>query len=167
MISTIAPKTTKEMRFNKAFSCDWILHNDAPSITRAGQAIVEWEELAFCAHAIISGDSPTCPAVCICSLINMAFDPVLLPVRNPPSPPMSGAISKKLLPNSVPAVSARISIIPASAITSEILTKAAVEMVKGSHCLNVAFRERRIVPFGMLKMTIVSRHVTNSQNPGE
>lgn len=157
----------KDILFNILFSWDGIPHSAAPNVTLAGLAIVECEELAFCANVMKSDDSPTCCAVWTCNFINIALDPVLLPVRKPPIPPIKGAINKKLFPNIFPAVLARVDIIPASDMISDIQTKAAVEMTNGIHCLNVFTNEMNILSLLILKIKIVNRQVTNNQKPGE
>lgn len=167
MIINIAPATIKDIFFNKLFSSDSIPHNVAPNAILEGQAIVAWEELAFWILATKFNGKPVLVAVWTCNWVNIAFDPVLLPVRKPPIPPIKGDIYINIVPNINPAALAITTVILDAVISWEIATNAVVEITKGTHCFIVVLIEIHTILLEILKMNIVYKHVIKSQNPGE
>lgn len=144
-----------------------MLHKYAPSVIRDGQAIVATDDAVFCNVVTYCHGSATFCAVCICSFMNIAFEPALLPVKKPPIPPINGATKTKNVPNVSPAVFASNECMPDAPINSEMAINIVVVIAKGIHCLIVCESDCLIILDGMRKKIIVNKQVIPSQNPGE
>ena len=101
------------------FSSVVILQTEQLKATRDGFTIVIKDELTFWIQASKVGEAPICTAVSVCKRINIVFEAVLLPVKNPPVAPIKGVINIKSEPKEFAAVKESSCIIFASDIISE------------------------------------------------